>query len=87
MVDNGGKKPDNSSRFYISNGEDTMIINKRDLVWQKMNHDHHYLPDFSDETDVYVALKCAKSGCIHGVLQRKEGKEFMNWLEERRADS
>jgi len=84
--DENYKKTDNSNSFIVIEGDGEQLkVNKRDLQWVRTNHEHHYLPDFTDETDEYVALTCRKGGCIHGVLQRKEGKEFMDWLEGHRA--
>lgn len=87
IVDNKSNSKDNQdSSFYISTEGEYIKINKRDLVWNRTNdHEHHYLPDFSDETDEYVALSCAKPGCIHGLLHQKKGEEFMAWLNKRRA--
>lgn len=87
MVDFKNKNDDNSSgRIVISNNDETMVINKKDLVWNRVSsHEHHYLPDFTDETDTYIALTCAKGGCIHGRLQRKEGRDFIEWLNKHRA--
>lgn len=87
MFDNQEKKDNNSNGYIsISNGVESFNIKKSDLVWTRTgNHEHHYLPDFGDETEVYVALKCHKPGCIHGILHRKQGKDFMLWLEKSRA--
>lgn len=86
MIDKSATNDDNSGKFIvISNGDDALFINKRDLVWHRTNHEHHYLPDFTDEWDEAIALKCAKPGCPAGIMQRKEGEDFMRWLDEHRA--
>lgn len=75
----------NSSSVIVLQGADGELfkINKKDLVWDKYNHKHHFVPDFTDETDDYVAVKCAK--CPVGRLMQKDGKDFMDWLDEHRA--
>lgn len=89
MVDSSSQNSHNSSGAIVIEGDSGQIkIPKRDLNWTSAgNHEHHYLPDFTDEWDKAIALKCAKPGCIHGIMHRKEGKEFMSWLEKHRAKS
>lgn len=88
MVDNKHYDSNNQGGTIVIEGEgESFKISKRDLVFTKFNHQHHYLPDFTDETDTYVALVCGKRHCPHGALYKKEGKEFMKWLEGHRAKS
>lgn len=87
MVDEQKKNSHNSDRYFVfSNGEETTVINKRDLNFVSTGgHEHQYLPDFTDEWESAIAVKCAVRGCVHGRMMRKEGKEFMEWLEGHRA--
>lgn len=86
-IDNNHKQSDNQGRYIIIEGDDQQLkIPKRDLVFRSTGgHKHHYMPDFTDEWDKAIALKCAIPGCIHGRMYKKEGKEFMDWLETHRA--
>lgn len=86
-IDSNYKKTDNSNNYFVIEGEGEQLkINKRDLQFKSSGgHKHQYLPDFTDEWDGAVAVKCAVRGCIHGRMMRKEGKEFMDWLETHRA--
>lgn len=83
-VDQTKNKQDN---YLVIEGSDQVItINKRDLVFKNTgDHKHHYLPDFTDEWEKAIALVCAIPGCIHGQMRKKEGKQFMSWLEGHRA--
>lgn len=86
MIDNSGPKTNNTDSIVLSGPDGAIIINKRDIRWQRTGgHKHHYLPDFSDETETYVALSCAVRGCPHGILMKKEGKDFADWLDTHRA--
>lgn len=87
MLDTKPKSADNLGRYIVIEGDGQQLkIDKRDMMWSKVGgHKHHYLPDFTDETEVYVALTCALRSCNHGMLHKKEGKPFMDWLEEHRA--
>lgn len=88
MIDKTSTKYNANDSIFIQSEDETIKINKRDLVYKRIhNHEHHYLPDFEDETDDYIALKCAKSGCLHGMLMSKGEKSFMSWLEKHRAKS
>lgn len=89
MVDLKNKKDNNSGGYFVIEGEGQQVkINKRDLVFRNVNdHSHHYLPDFTDEWEKAIALVCAIPGCIHGKMMKKEGKEFMNWLDSHRTKS
>lgn len=88
-VDTESKKFNNQGSLIVIEGEGQQFkIDKRDLQWVRTgNHQHHYLPDFSDETDEYIALVCGVRGCIHGALFKKKGKRFMSWLEKHRAEA
>lgn len=82
------KQTSNNQDIIVIDGADEQIkISKKDLVWQKGDHDHHYLPDFSDETEDYIALKCAKPGCVFGALYRKDNQDFVNWVDTHRPKS
>jgi hypothetical protein len=84
MIDEA-RKSGNNEYIVIEGETETLKIKKKDLVWQRTgDHEHHYLPDFTDETDSYIALKCVQSNCIHGRLVRKNDKKFMKWLETHR---
>lgn len=86
-IDTEPNKSNNSDKFIVIEGDGQQVkINKKDMVWHRVGgHKHHYLPDFTDETDIYVALMCGVRGCPHGVLHRKEGKAFMGWLDKHRT--
>lgn len=86
-VDSGTKKSDNSNSYFVIEGEGMQLkVNKRDLQFKSTGgHTHQYLPDFSDEWEGAIALECAVKGCIHGMMMKKEGKGFMDWLEGHRA--
>lgn len=81
-------KQDNNGSYFIQGTDQVLQINKKDLVFKRTNdHTHHYLPDFSDETETYVAITCALPGCIHGKLVKKDGKQFTDWLDQHRVKS
>lgn len=86
-VDSNHKKGDTKGNFlFINSGEESIKINKADLHFVKVGgHTHHYLPDFTDEWEAAIALKCAIRGCNHGMMHKKVGKEFMAWIEGHRA--
>lgn len=89
-VDETPKHNDNKSQELdpIPTGEGENIkIDKRDMVWRRLgNCGHALVPDFTDETDTYIALVCAK-GCGWGTLMTKDDKKFMKWVEEARSTS
>jgi hypothetical protein len=84
MIDEPGKSGNNE--YIVLEGEhETLKIKKRDMVWVHTgDHQHHYKPDFTDETADYIALTCVQPNCIHGRLIRKQGKDFIKWLETSR---
>lgn len=87
-VDNHKSNSNNKGSFFINGGEKPVRINKSDLNFVKMGgHTHQYKPDFTDEWDDAIALKCTINGCGQGRMHPKQGKEFMDWLEERRAEA
>lgn len=88
-IDKSKETTNNKDNYLVIEGEGTQLkINIKNLKWQNTgDHQHHYLPDFSDEWEQAVALKCVIPGCIHGVMQKKEGKFFLDWLDKHRAKS
>lgn len=89
-LDETSKGKQYSSRSVITiEGPDQVIqINKKDLVFKDTgDHEHLYVPDFTDETEDYIAIQCTKSGCIQGRLVRKDSKDFTKWLEKHRTKS
>lgn len=84
------KSPKKSNNDYIvieGDGEQ-LKIKKSDMVWNRTgDHQHHYKPDFSDETDTYIAMQCTVANCVHGRLFKKDetkmenGQSFTEWLE------
>ena len=89
MIDNNRKQSDNQGRYLVIEGEGQQLkIHKNDLKFVKVGgHKHQYMPDFTDEWDGAIALKCVVKSCPHGIMQPKKGKSFMSWLESHRAKS
>lgn len=85
-VDKSNNNRNTKGSFFISNGEQSIKINKNDLNFVKVGgHKHQYKPDLTDEWENAIALKCVLNGCAHSRMHPKQGKAFMDWLEERRA--
>lgn len=85
-VDDSGKSKHTKFEPISTDEGEYLKIPKRDLQWKSTgDHEHHYMPDFSDEEEDFIALTCAVKGCIHGILVRKEGKFFTGWLKKHRA--
>ena len=83
-VDSPPKNTDNAS-IIIQGGDEQIKIQRDGLEWQTFRHQHHYLPDFTDEDNSFVALTCVSGGCHHGALFRKKGKDFIKWLDTHRT--
>lgn len=65
------KTVDDQMNSVDTDGE-YLKINKKDIQpLYKMQHEHQYVKDETDETEEYYAIKCIVHGCPHGRLVAK----------------
>jgi len=80
------KQNSNNDREYvfIHHPEGSYLkIDKRDFKPENdPHHEHHYKPDYSDETEDYIAFTCVVGNCSTGRLMKKDDnlKELLKGL-------
>lgn len=74
-VDKDNQNSDTNNKYVFIHHEEGQYlkIDKKDLKPSNdTNHQHAYKPDYSDETEDYIAFICVRDNCHTGRLVRKD---------------